>query len=85
MRACHISPLSTTTVSQGRNLAILSATLVIVMLGFGIAIPLTPFYVIHFNASGTALGLMMALYSLMQFVFAPVRLLSAVWGASLCC
>ncbi len=72
--ARHISPLNTTTVSQGRNLAILSATLVIVMLGFGIAIPLTPFYVIHFNASGTALGLMMALYSLMQFVFAPV------WG-----
>ncbi len=60
--------------SEGRNLAILSATLVIVMLGFGIAIPLTPFYVTHFNASGTALGLMMALYSLMQFVFAPM------WG-----
>lgn len=60
--------------SRGRSLAILSATLVIVMLGFGIAIPLTPFYVTHFNASGTALGLMMALYSLMQFVFAPV------WG-----
>jgi MFS family permease len=63
-----------TSTSQGRSLAILSATLVIVMLGFGIAIPLTPFYIIHFNASGTALGLMMALYSLMQFIFAPV------WG-----
>ncbi len=60
--------------NPGRSLAILSATLVIVMLGFGIAIPLTPFYVTHFNASGTALGLMMALYSLMQFIFAPV------WG-----
>ena len=60
--------------SQGRSLAILSTTLVIVMLGFGIAIPLTPFYVTHFNASGTALGLMMALYSFMQFIFAPV------WG-----
>ena len=44
------------------------------MLGFGIAIPLLPFYVIHFNASASALGLMMSLYSLMQFVFAPM------WG-----
>jgi MFS transporter, DHA1 family, multidrug resistance protein len=53
---------------------ILVASLVIVMLGFGIAIPLMPFYIIHFNASGSTLGLMMSLYSLMQFLFAPV------WG-----
>lgn len=44
------------------------------MLGFGIAIPLMPFYITHFDASGTALGLMIALYSFMQFLFAPV------WG-----
>ena len=44
------------------------------MLGFGIAIPLMPFYIIHFNASGSTLGLMMSLYSLMQFLFAPM------WG-----
>jgi MFS transporter, DHA1 family, multidrug resistance protein len=53
---------------------ILAASLVIVMLGFGIAIPLMPFYIIHFNASGSTLGLMMSLYSLMQFLFAPM------WG-----
>ncbi len=53
---------------------ILVASLIIVMLGFGIAIPLMPFYIIHFNASGSALGLMMSLYSLMQFLFAPM------WG-----
>jgi DHA1 family multidrug resistance protein-like MFS transporter len=53
---------------------ILVASLVIVMLGFGIAIPLMPFYIIHFNASGSTLGLMMSLYSLMQFIFAPM------WG-----
>jgi DHA1 family multidrug resistance protein-like MFS transporter len=52
-------------------LAILAASLVIVMIGFGIAIPLMPFYITHFGASGTALGLVMAIYSLMQFVFAP--------------
>lgn len=53
---------------------ILAASLVIVMLGFGIAIPLMPYYIIHFNASGFALGLMMSLYSFMQFLFAPM------WG-----
>jgi MFS transporter, DHA1 family, multidrug resistance protein len=53
---------------------ILAGSLVIVMLGFGIAIPLMPFYVKHFSASGAAMGLMMSLYSLMQFVFAPL------WG-----
>jgi DHA1 family multidrug resistance protein-like MFS transporter len=55
-------------------LAVLFASLVIVMLGFGIAIPLMPFYITHFDASGTALGLMIALYSFMQFLFAPL------WG-----
>ena len=53
---------------------LLAASLVIVMLGFGIALPLMSFYIIHFKASGSALGLMMSLYSLMQFVFAPM------WG-----
>ena len=53
---------------------ILFSSLVIVMLGFGIAIPLMPFYVTHFGASASALGLMMSLYSLMQFMFAPM------WG-----
>jgi DHA1 family multidrug resistance protein-like MFS transporter len=52
-------------------LIILAASLVIVMIGFGIAIPLMPFYVTHFGATGTALGLIMAIYSLMQFAFAP--------------
>lgn len=57
--------------SDRTALALLAATLVIVMIGFGIAIPLMPYYITHFNASGSSLGLMMALYSLMQFIFAP--------------
>lgn len=59
---------------SGGSKAILFAALVIVMLGFGIAIPLLPFYITHFNASASALGLMMSLYSFMQFLFAPL------WG-----
>lgn len=53
---------------------ILFACLVTVMLGFGIIIPLMPFYITHFGAGGSALGLLMAIYSVMQFIFAPL------WG-----
>ena len=53
---------------------ILFASLFIVMLGFGIVVPILPFYVIYFGASGRELGLLMAIYSLMQFICAPI------WG-----
>jgi DHA1 family multidrug resistance protein-like MFS transporter len=68
------APPAAKTHSTRAALAILSASMVIVMLGFGIAIPLMPFYITHFEASGTALGLMISLYSFMQFLFAPL------WG-----
>jgi MFS transporter, DHA1 family, multidrug resistance protein len=55
-------------------LAILASCLIIVMIGFGIAIPLMPFYITHFGASGSALGFVMSIYSFMQFIFAPM------WG-----
>ena len=57
--------------SQKTSMMILFGSLVIVMLGFGIIIPLMPFYITHFGASGSSLGLMMAVYSIMQFLFAP--------------
>lgn len=41
------------------------------MVGFGIIIPILPFFVTHLNGSPTALGFLMASYSLMQFFFAP--------------
>ena len=69
-----VSPQADAPKSNRAALAVLFGSLVIVMLGFGIAIPLMPFYITHFDASGTALGLMIALYSFMQFLFAPV------WG-----
>jgi len=53
---------------------VLFASLVIVMLGFGMIVPIMPFYISHFGASGRALGALMAVYSIMQFLFAPV------WG-----
>jgi len=60
--------------SNKRNIAILFFTLVVVMMGFGIMIPLLPFYIEMFDAGGSAMGILMAIYALMQFIFAPI------WG-----
>ena len=42
------------------------------LVGFGIVIPLLPLYAEHFQPAGWVLGLLMASFSAMQFVFAPV-------------
>ena len=44
------------------------------LVGFGLIIPLLPFYAEHFQASPATVGLVMATYSLTQFLAAPV------WG-----
>lgn len=44
------------------------------LVGFGLIIPLLPFYGEHFHASPGEVGLLMAVYSLTQFIFATV------WG-----
>ena len=60
--------------SNRKNLAILFFTMVVIMLGFGMVIPVMPFYIKSFGASGKALGALMAVYGVMQFIFAPI------WG-----
>lgn len=60
--------------SNRRNLVILFYTMVVIMLGFGMVIPILPFYIKSFGASGSALGALMATYAVMQFLFSPV------WG-----
>src|SRR5512135_880873 len=57
-----------------KNLLILSFTLMVVMLGYSIAMPLLPFYIEAFGVGGTELGWLMSTYSLMQLACAPV------WG-----
>lgn len=42
------------------------------LVGFGVIIPLLPFYGEHFQASPATVGLLMATYSLAQFLSAPV-------------
>ncbi len=44
------------------------------MIGFGIIIPVLPFFAEELGATPTQLGLLMAVYSLMQLLFAPM------WG-----
>jgi hypothetical protein len=46
--------------------AILFFSMVAVMLGFGIIILIIPFYLERCGASGTELGLLMAVFSIMQ-------------------
>jgi len=41
------------------------------LVGFGIIIPLLPFFAEHFHASPAMVGLLMATYSLTQFIAAP--------------
>ncbi|HUQ71098.1 MAG TPA: MFS transporter, partial [Planctomycetaceae bacterium] len=55
-------------------LFIIFLTVFIDLLGFGIVLPLLPRYGEHFDAAGWQLGLLMASFSAMQFLFAPV------WG-----
>jgi DHA1 family multidrug resistance protein-like MFS transporter len=58
-----------------RNMIILFVTLVVMMIGFGIIIPILPFYIESMGVSGRELGLLMASFSLMQLIFSPI------WGS----
>lgn len=60
--------------SKKTPLAIIFVTVFIDLLGFGIVLPLLPRYADAFGASHLQLGLLMASFSAMQLVFAPV------WG-----
>ncbi|HAQ07147.1 MAG TPA: tetracycline resistance MFS efflux pump [Bacillus bacterium] len=57
-----------------KALPILFLVMFLVMVGFGIIIPVMPFYAEDIGATPTQLGLLMAVYSLMQLLFAPI------WG-----
>lgn len=55
-------------------LAIIFVTVFIDLVGFGIIIPMLPFYAEAYGASALQIGLLATSFSLMQFLFAPV------WG-----
>ena len=58
-----------------RNLYILTFVLFVVMLGYGIIIPILPFYIESMGAGGTELGLLVASYAVMRLIFGPI------WGS----
>ena len=59
---------------KNRKIAILFFTMIVVMMGFGLVIPIMPFYVESLGASGWGMGMLMAVFSVAQFLFAPI------WG-----
>ena len=61
--------------SKRSSIPVLFTTLVIIMMGFGMIIPILPFLVEEFGATGSAVGFLMASYALMQLIFSPI------WGA----
>lgn len=59
---------------NGKALAVLFLTVVLDLVGFGIVIPLQTYFAEQFDASPAQVTLLMTVYSLAQFVAAPV------WG-----
>lgn len=53
---------------------IIFLTVFIDLIGFGMVVPLVPIYGKHYDASGLTVGIIVAAFSAMQFVFAPI------WG-----
>ena len=56
------------------SLLVIFLTVFLDLVGFGIVLPLLPIFAKTLEASGFVIGLLMAAYSAMQFIFAPV------WG-----
>lgn len=56
------------------SLFVLMLTVFIDLLGFGIVVPFLAVYAREYGASGWSIGVVLAIYSLMQFFFSPV------WG-----
>ncbi|NTU54830.1 MAG: MFS transporter, partial [Anaerolineales bacterium] len=61
--------------SNRRNLFILVFALLVVMLGFGMVIPVFPFIIDKLGASGSTLGILVATAALTEFLFGPI------WGS----
>ncbi len=61
--------------NQKKIKLVLFASIFIDYIGLGILFPLLPFYAQKFDADPGEIGLLFALYSLMQFIFAPL------WGS----
>src|SRR5512133_2138566 len=59
------------TTTPRKNILILSFTLLVVMLGYGMIQPILPFLITQLGASGRDMGLLASVYAAMQLVCAP--------------
>jgi MFS family permease len=53
------------------RLTIVFLTIFIDLIGFGIVLPLLPFYAQDYGATPLAVGLLVAVHPAMQFIFGP--------------
>ncbi len=60
--------------TPSHGLGVLFSVIVVDLIGFGIVVPILPFWSERFGASGAVLGLLLASHAAMQFLFSPV------WG-----
>ncbi len=60
------------TPSKRTRLAIVFFTILVNMVGFGVVIPVLPFYAAHFGATPAQIGWLFGIFSLAQFVFSPL-------------
>ncbi|HEY0384970.1 MAG TPA: MFS transporter, partial [Pyrinomonadaceae bacterium] len=72
LSTCHSSLV--TALMKRSPLLVIFVTVFIDLIGFGIVIPVLPFYVegTKFNASPSMVGLLFASYSVMQLIFTPI-------------
>ena len=57
--------------TAGKNTLILGFTLMVVMLGYGMVMPIMPFYIEMLGGRGREIGWLISIYSLMQLLCAP--------------
>ncbi|WP_017728686.1 MFS transporter [Halalkalibacterium ligniniphilum] len=60
--------------AKKKPLLMLMINMFVIMMGIGLVIPILPYYIEAFGASSIELGMLIAIFSFMQFLFAPV------WG-----
>src|SRR5881227_577013 len=70
---CQLSSTIRAAVRKTSRL-VLFLTVFIDLIGFGMVIPFLAFYAHDYGASGTTVGAVVGIYSIMQFFFAPI------WG-----
>lgn len=78
MNTEKISESSINETSQTKSMLMLFFSMVIIMLGFGVMIPLLPFIIeriVGKEQSGQMMGLLLAVYAIMQLIFSPM------WGS----